>query len=49
MGKRYLPEYNHGGFADLRFTMYPDVSSREYHAMKKRYRRMTLFPDCHTG
>jgi hypothetical protein len=50
MGKRYLPEYNHTGFAGLRFTMYPDIptsSVREYTAMKKRFRQMTVFPDCH--
>jgi len=47
MGKRYLLEYKHAGFAGLRITMYPDVSTREYPAMKKRYRRMTVFPDCH--
>jgi hypothetical protein len=27
MGKRYLPEYSHAGFAGLWFTMYPDIST----------------------
>jgi hypothetical protein len=50
MGKRYLPEYNHTGFAGLRFTMYPDIPTSSVPGVsrdEKGVRQMTVFTDSH--